>query len=417
MDLDPLLNMTLMACPECDLLHRVPPPPRGGISLCTRCSAVLERGRQGRLETALALYVTALLLFILANAFPLMILNLHGVTQEASLPRCAQHLATMGWPWLAAVLITTVILAPLAHLLGMILVILHLQRGIQNGWTARLFRIVEEFRGWGMAEVFVLGLLIAYVKLSQWAIVVPGPSLFALGAFMIVTAAAVSSLDPLVVWNRLLPPSQPPVPAGAMTARRAGLVACPTCQLLSPMDGPHRCPRCGASLHSRKPNSRQRTWSLLLTAALLYLPANLLPVMAVVNVGHAQADTILGGILRFVRDGSYGLALVIFVASILVPLLKMVALTLLLLSEQRGLRWRPDQRARLYRLMEMVGRWSMVDIFVVTLMVALVELGSFATVAPGAGAVAFALVVVAGMLAVRSFDPRLVWDALEPVDG
>lgn len=406
-----------MACPECDLLHRVPPPPKGGLSLCSRCSAVLERGRPGGLDTALALYLTALVLFLLANGFPLLVLNLHGAMQEASLPRCARILTSMGWPWLSAVLITTVILAPLAHILGMILVIAQLQLGLQKAWTARVFRMVEEFRGWGMAEVFVLGLLISYVKLAQWAVVVPGPSLFALGAFMLLTAAAVSSLDPQAVWNQLQAPQEPPVPAGALTARRAGLVACPTCQLLSPMAGPGQCPRCGASLFSRKPNSRQRTWSLLITAAVLYLPANLLPVMRVVNVGHMEADTILSGIIRFARSGSWGLALLIFVASILVPILKLVALTLLLLTEGRVARWRAEHRARLYRLMELVGRWSMVDVFVVTLMVALVELGGLAAVAPGAGAVAFALVVIAGMLAVRSFDPRLVWDALEPVDG
>ena len=409
---------TLMACPECDLLLRATPPPEGGMTLCTRCGAVLERGRQPSLEVALALYLTALMLFFLANAFPLLTLHLHGTVQQASLPRCAQLLTQMGWPWLSAVLITTVILAPLAHLAGMILVIAQLQWGGQNAWTPRIFRMVGEFHGWGMAEVFVLGLLISYVKLAQWAVVVPGPSLFALVAFMVVAAAAVSSLDPQAVWNRLQPaPPAPPIPQGAATARSASLLACPTCGRLSALDGPIRCPRCDASLHSRKPNSRQRSWALLITSAVLYLPANLLPVMRVVNVGHAQADTLFSGIVHFARSGSWALAAIIFIASMVVPISKLVILTLLLLSERARSPWRPDQRARLYRLTEVVGRWSMVDIFVVTLMVAMVEMGGLATLAPGAGAMAFALMVIASLLAVRSFDPRLVWDSLEPDHG
>ena len=414
----PLANPTLMACPECDLLHRATAPPRGGMTLCSRCGAVLERGRQGSLEVALALYLTALLLFFLANAFPLLALNLHGTIQEASIPRCARILVSMGWPWLSAVLITTVILAPLAHILGMILVIVQIRLGLQDAWTARIFRIVGEFHGWGMAEVFVLGLLISYVKLAQWAVVVPGPSLFALGAFMIVVAAAVSSLDPQALWNQIQPlPPSPFIPRGVLTARGASLVACPTCGLLSPLAGTTACPRCDATLHSRKPNGRQRTWALLITTAVLYIPANQLPVMRVVSVGHAQADTIFSGILHLARSGSWALALVILIASILVPLFKVAILTVLLLSERSRSRWRPDHRARLYRLMEAVGRWSMVDIFVVILMVAIVEVGGLATIAPGPGAVAFALMVIAAMLAVRSFDPRLVWDALEPDHG
>lgn len=412
------MNPTLLACPECDLLHRAIAPPIGGMMLCRRCGAVLERGRRGSLEVALALYLTALLLFFLAGAFPLLVLNLHGTVQEASIPQCARILVSMGWPWLSAVLITTVILAPLAHVLGMILVIVQVQRGSQDAWTAKVFRLVGEFRGWGMAEVFVLGLLISYVKLAQWAVVVPGPSLFALGAFMILVAAAVSSLDPQALWNQLQPPPpSPSVPQGATTALAAALVACPTCGLLSPLAGTMVCPRCDATLHSRKPNGQQRTWALLITTALLYIPANLLPVMRVVSVGHAQDDTIFSGILHLARSGSWGLALVILIASILVPLFKLAILTTLLLSERSRSRWRPDHRARLYRLMEVVGRWSMVDIFVVILMVAIVEVGGLATIAPGPGAVAFALMVIAAMLAVRSFDPRLVWDALEPDHG
>ncbi|MDE3246082.1 MAG: paraquat-inducible protein A, partial [Acidobacteriota bacterium] len=404
----------LMACPECDLLHRVSAPPRGGVSLCTRCGATLRRGGVASMDVALALHIAALILFCLANAFPLLSIRLHGTVQEASIPGSVRLLSNLGWPWLSAVLITTVILAPLAHLGGMIYVLLQVRGRHSNRWTMLVFRIVEQFGAWGMAEVFVLGILVSYVKLAKMAAVVPGPSLFALGAFIVVAAAAVSALDLGSVWEALgtrseATPSQ--APKGALTAKEANLAACPSCGFLAPLKNA-ACPRCGATLHSRKLNSRERTWALLITAILLYLPANFLPVMRVVSLGRTQSDTIMSGVFYFLRTGSWHLALIIFIASVVVPIAKIIILAILLISERRGSpRW-PEHRARLYRLTEMVGRWSMVDIFVLTLMVALVEMGSVATITPGPGSMAFAMMVFSTMLAVQCFDPRLVWDSL-----
>jgi len=403
-----------MACPECDLLHWVSAPPKGGAASCIRCGAILRKGGYDSKDVALALHFAALILFCLANAFPLLTLHLHGTLQEASIPGCARILANLGWPWLSAVLITTVILAPLAHLSGMIYVLLQIRRRNSNRWTVWIFRIVEQFGAWGMAEVFVLGIMVSYVKLAKMAVVVPGLSLYALGAFIVVAAAAVSALDIGSVWEALQGQSQVVVgkpPRGARTAKEANLAACPTCGLLSPLENT-ACSRCGTTLQSRKLNSRERTWALLLTAILLYIPANFLPVMRVVTMGRTQSDTIMGGVFYFLRTGSWPLALIIFIASVAVPILKIIILAFLLISERRGSsRW-PEHRARLYRLTEMVGRWSMVDIFVITLMVALVELGSVASITPGPGSVAFALMVFSTMLAVRCFDPRLVWDSM-----
>jgi paraquat-inducible protein A len=201
--------------------------------------------------------------------------------------------------------------------------------------------------------------------------------------------------------------------AAALTARRAALVNCHACGRLSPLEGCDSCPRCGAELHSRKPESVHRTWALLITAAVLYVPANLLPVMRVVSLGREHTDTIMGGIIYFMESGSWPLALLIFFASIVVPILKITILSTLLISLHRHSRWRPGTRTRLYRLTVTIGRWSMVDIFVVTLMVAVVSMGALATIEPGPAAMAFALVVIATMLASHSFDPRLIWDEME----
>ncbi|WNV06876.1 paraquat-inducible protein A [Candidatus Methylospira mobilis] len=176
----------------------------------------------------------------------------------------------------------------------------------------------------------------------------------------------------------------------------------------------HRyCPRCGSSLHLRKPDSLTRTWALTLTAYILYIPANLLPIMTVKMSGRGEADTILSGVKALIVGGMWPLALVVFFASITVPVLKLLALTGLLLSVQVKSNWRPRERTVIYRLTELIGRWSMIDIFVITILVALVQMGSLSTIDAGPGAVAFAGVVVITMFAAMSFDPRLIWDNLE----
>ncbi len=208
----------------------------------------------------------------------------------------------------------------------------------------------------------------------------------------------------------------------ACSARRAGLVACGLCGTVSRRPrrpGRLRCPRCGSPVQSRIPASIGRTWALLLAAALFYIPANTLPVMNVTLLGQGEPSTILAGVQHLIAAGMWPLALIVFVASIFVPVLKLAVLAFLLLSVQRRSRWRPVDRTRLYRVTEFVGRWSMVDIFVIALLVALVQFGTLASVRAGAGSLSFAAVVVLTMLAAHSFDPRLIWDALEedPRDG
>lgn len=206
----------------------------------------------------------------------------------------------------------------------------------------------------------------------------------------------------------------------APTAASFGLMACHACGLLSrSVSGAHAlaCPRCGAHLHLRKPDSIARTWAFLIAAAILYIPANTLPIMATSSLFGSQSDTIMSGVVFLWVDGSWPLATVVFVASILVPMLKLIALTWLLISVQRGAARSPMQNARLYRLVEFIGRWSMLDIYVVTLLVALVQLKSLALVKAGPGALAFGAVVVLTMFAAMAFDPRLIWDPVDKQNG
>lgn len=191
-----------------------------------------------------------------------------------------------------------------------------------------------------------------------------------------------------------------------------GLAGCHTCGKVSPVEVGH-CPRCGSHLHLRKPDSIQRTVSLMTAAAVLYIPANMLPMMTVVELGDVTEHTIIGGMLSFWRSGAYPIAIVIFTASIVIPLLKIVALTWLCLAATGKVSPSPKMLGKIYWFTELLGRWSMVDIFVVGILVALVQLGNYMTITVGPGAVAFGGVVVLTMFAAMTFEPRLLWDRLE----
>lgn len=200
-----------------------------------------------------------------------------------------------------------------------------------------------------------------------------------------------------------------------VTAAELGLCSCHVCSLVSrrvQASGPAHCSRCGSSLHFRKPASVSRSWAFLLAAYILYQPANLMPIMDTGSLLSYRQDTIMSGVVHLWKTGSWVISIIVFIASVTIPLLKLISLTLLLISVQRRSVWRPEQRTRLYRLVELVGRWSMLDIYVVTLLAALVQIQSLAIVKAGPAAVAFGAVVVLTMFASIYFDPRLIWDPL-----
>ncbi len=405
----------LTQCHECDLLQRNPPLPVGGAARCARCGHTLHRNQPDSLDRTLALTLAGIVLFIVANSFPFLSFQMQGQTTETTLFTGVKDLYGQGMWELAAVVFFTSILAPGIQLALLLIVLIPLRLNRLPRGFPTLFRYVETLTPWGMMDVFMLGILVSVVKLSDMATIIPGTSLFAFGVLIFVLAAAQAALDPDIVWSRV------PVPDGVRRSPRAGegVLSCHVCELVMPehaaqlAHGHRHCPRCREVLHRRKPASLQRTWALVIAAVICYVPANLLPIMSVTSLGQVQSDTIISGVIFLLGHGMWPLALVVFVASVLVPLLKLVILVFLLISVQLRSVWRPRDRTRLYRITEAVGRWSMVDIYVVTILVALVHLGNLATIEAEAGAVFFAAVVVLTMFAAMSFDPRLMWDVWE----
>lgn len=197
---------------------------------------------------------------------------------------------------------------------------------------------------------------------------------------------------------------------GLITAREAGLVACRRCGQVQDIHA-SECPRCHATLHSRSPDSLQKVWAWMVAGIILFIPANIYPMLITRQLGDETSSTILGGVIDLMHYGSYGIAAIVFVASIVIPLGKFLAIGYLAISVQKKSNLNMHQRHKLFDAVEFIGRWSMIDVFVVAILSALVQLDTLASINPGIAAISFALSVVFTMLSAQSFDPRLIWDA------
>jgi paraquat-inducible protein A len=407
----PRSNPAIVECHDCGAHYALPALAPGSSAVCPRCGALLRRCGAQALDRTLAYSLCGLILIALANLMPFMSLSIEGRIQSASLISGAEELLNRGLWLLATAVIATTVVAPLAKIGAMVYVLLGLRLKTPPPFLPLVFRWVEWLSPWAMIEVYMLGAFVAYVKLVDLATIHIGTALYAVAMLMIAMGAASAALDTDAVWEEMARRGLVPALAGARRGRRAG---CAACGLVVAASAPHlaaSCPRCSAALHRRKPDSLARTWALVIAAAILYIPANVYPVMTVIYFGKGAPDTILTGVRHLFEGGMWPLALLVFFASVTVPLLKLVGLTFLLISVRRRSGWRLRDRATLYRVVDAVGRWSMIDIFMLSILVALVRLGSIASVEPGAGATCFAGVVVITMAAAMTFDPRLMWDA------
>jgi paraquat-inducible protein A len=397
-------RLAFIACHDCDELHHLLPIEPGAKASCRRCGSFLYRHIPDTVERGLALYLASLILFVLANAFPFLSLQLGGRIEHNILFSSGWAMYEMGMGELGLLIFFTSIAFPLITILGMLYLLVPLRFGHQAPASGPIVRLVTALAPWSLVSVFMLGVLIGIVKLQDLATVIPGVSLFALVAFILVYAAARANFDPQTLWAHS-PHRLTPLDTGER------ILNCHTCGMLSAERSTHQdCPRCTAPLHHRKQNSIHRSWALVATATILIVPANIYPVMTVIRFGKGEPNTIMSGIVHLLEGGMWGLGMIIFVASIVVPVSKLMALCYLLVSVQKKSLWRRRDRTVLFRITEVIGAWSMVDIFLVGLLSALVALDALTTIRAGIGATYFGAVVVITMLAAHSFDPRLIWD-------
>ena len=401
-------------CPSCGLLQTLPALAGGMAAQCARCPTTLYRTKVHRHDRSTALTLTALVLLIIMSSTTLMTVQTAGIELHAALLSGPEELVRRNMAALGAVVLFVTLLAPLVRLIGTLYVLLRMHEAKPPRHLRRVFVLAEKLRPWSMIEVFVFGVFVAYVKLGDLVQIGLGAGVYALLALTLLLVWADGRLDRESRWRRLDPRG---APEGAGQAKSwdhsvPGAVGCEICGLVSVPQSDHsRCPRCDAVQHRRRPNSVARTWALVIAAAILYIPANYYPVLTVVQLGAGAPATIIGGVRELVSSGMYPLAALVFFASIAVPVLKLLGLAIMLVATQTGRSGWLRDRTRLFHIVRFVGRWSMIDIFMESLLGALVKFGSIATIEPGVGAVAFCAVVILTMFAAETFDPRLMWDA------
>ena len=407
----------LIACEHCGNIFRRHALQRGETATCARCGTVLWRYCGISLSSWLALTVTALILFVVANAYPVISMSVQGMTRDASLLDAVMMTWQQGYTATAIMTGLAGFGVPMAYLLLLLWALVPLVQEQEPVAFRPLMRVLGALRPWSMVPVFVLGVLVSVVKLAGMAAVSPAPGLFAFGALTILLTL-LDRLSPHALWRYA---EESGVATAHVPRREPGQVwaGCHVCgQVQSVVQDDdnevrptHHCVRCNAVVHTRKPACLTRTWALLIAAAALYVPANVLPIMNINSVFLGDsAHTILGGVIELWTTGSWDIAIIVFVASIVVPLTKMLALAALAGSIHRKSRFALRQRTRLYEMIEFIGQWSMLDVFVVILLAALAHFQGLMEISAGPAAGAFGLVVVLTMLAAMSFDPRVAWD-------
>jgi len=406
-------NPHLLECHDCGTIQMLPAMPPRARAVCVECDAALRHSRTDPFTLPLALNLAALVMLGIGAFWSLLSVSTAGQFRRADLLTGPEQLRSFGLWELAMIVLITTFAAPLARILCMIAVLIGLRLPHRPPGLRAAFAWVEHLRPWSMVEIFLLGLFVAYVRLSDIAHIDIGPAILALGMLTITVLAADIMLDEHAVWEALdaqKPRDPARQPAASLLGATMHRMGCDTCRLVARGRDGALCPRCGFVLHDRKPDSIARTWALVLASMILYVPANVYPVLTVIRFGAGEPSTIFGGVRELLDVGEWPLALLVFFASVAVPVLKLAGLILLLITTMAGVRLRRRDRTVLYRVVDAVGRWSMIDIFMESILVGLVQFGAVVTIIPGPGAIAFASVVILTMFAARAFDPRLIWD-------
>ena len=412
-------------CPGCDLLLEQSEHAADQIVVCPRCRHRLFRAYPNSIARSLALAITGLLLYIPANFFPLLTFNVLGTDSSSSLFTSTLSMFSQNQSFVGIIVVLTGFIFPLLTLSLLFWVSLGLSLSWQAHWMPDFMRWYQHLTEWAMTDVYLIGVFITIIKMSHMAKIHFDMGFFCFVGLVIITVAAQTSVDKPLFWQIMEGRKEKDgkqknctVPVAANTGREAGLALCHTCHKITPLaqldsaENP-ACPRCRATIHIRKQQSVSRSWALVITAAILTLPANLLPIMSVEYFGKPDPSTILDGIIYFFQEGSYGIGAIILAASILVPLFKISGMVLILLSIHFRRQGWLRHKSLIFRFIEFIGRWSMLDIFVITLLCALVQFGTLSTITAAPAAFYFTGVVLCTMFAAISFDLRLLWDAAE----
>ncbi len=408
-------------CPQCDLLVAIPEIAVGQKAKCPRCHTTLTSRWKEPRRRPIAYAVSALFMLLLSNLFPFVNMKVAGLGSEVTLIQIPQVLVSDDYASMASLFMILVQLMPA---LGMIFIIILCQgTSIPSHWQISIARNYFRLKAWCMVEIFLAGVLVSFVKLMAYGDVGVGTSFYPFVLFCILQLRAFQCTDRYWIWQQVAraPKLEMPLRVGE-SGLSQGLRSCHCCMAILPVDQ-KQCGRCDTSGHARRKNSLQWTMALLITSIFLYIPANLLPIMITQVLGTPMPSTIMAGVVLLWSEGSYPVAMVILIASIMVPTMKMIAIGWLCWDANSNKEIDRERLHVIYEVVEFVGRWSMIDVFVIAVLSALVRMGQLMSIYPDIGALLFASVVILTMFAAMTFDPRLIWDravmksAKEPRDG
>ncbi len=392
----------LLACPDCGTTQQMPAMRGRGKLICCRCGSTLEHATGRGIDVPLACASATLLLLFPANLMPLLQVSFDGVSRVSRLGDGVAGMWGEGWYLLAIVVGLQGVILPFVRF-GMLSAVLATIRAGRTGpWTGQTFRWAEHLDRWAMPDVFLIGAVVGYSRVAAKLPMHVGP-----GGWCLVAAAGLSMLtraamDRRAIWDRIAAPS---------VASAVSSLACTGCDLVLPYarEGQH-CPRCQAVLYRRRPFALMQATAFVAAGYLLYPVANYFPMSIDIQLGQVKKHTIASGLEQLVSAGLWPLAMLIFCASIAIPLLKLIGMTWLILSARQGSRRRLLLKTRLYRVIREIGRWSNIDVFTIAIFLPLMQFSGLVSVRAASGAPAFLAVIVLTMLAVHLFDPRLIWD-------
>jgi paraquat-inducible protein A len=389
-------------CPQCDTLFFLPAVKSSESAYCPRCDAKVHHGRDWSLTRLAAMATAMLLLMPLAFSEPLLRIYLLGTKIDANVFQGIWQMARQGDPVTAAMVLFCAVGAPIT----LIAAIIYLYFGNILGMNLRpVLLMLDRLKEWVMVDIYLVGIGVASIKVKEYAFMQPGVGLVAFVALVVLSLLTMIHLNVEQLWERFYP-QRPP------RAFNAQLRVCLGCHFTGVPDIRGRCPRCHVPLRHRRRQSLQKSWAALIASLMFLLPANLLPISVIYVNGSRQEDTILSGIISL-AGSNIAVAAVVFIASILVPFTKIIVLLTLLLSIhfkcERGLR----TRILLLRFITWIGRWSMLDLFVIALTMSLVNRDQLLAFTMGPAAFYFGAAVILTILAVEWLDSRLLWDAHE----
>jgi paraquat-inducible protein A len=395
------MRPSYLECTTCGQRYKSCGCDDGMRSNCENCGQLLEALNYGQVLRTLLLSLSCLILLVPANLYPILRFSFQGQWSEGKIITGALLLIQQHSPIVGIMVLFTGVVAPLALHLMVSAACAFLLLGWFPRLTRKLWRLLFEFQEWGMIDVYLLALGVGAIKLLSMGSVEPRPALWMMLLFVLISGVCLGSLNPCAIWTQLREGRAPaPLPT------QAGSVACHHCGSVQEDSSLQACEICEAPLHPFAIDDR-RVWAYLVAAIALYVPANVLPVMTMSLLGNTNNYTIIGGILYLWDEGDIVPAVIVFCGSIIVPMAKIASLILLLFSY----RWNLHEKAqtRLFFIVKSMGRWSMVDVFVLAVLVALGQMGVVATIEPQAGAIAFCGVVVFTIFAANSFQPRWIW--------